>query len=308
MLNPLKVDNLSNVALQLLKDKATTKQTLCQEIGLSNTTISDAINSMLKIGLIEQNGLEVSGGGRRSVIYQINPKYGQFIGIDLHLDDLLINILDASGQRLKTSLYKRKQSELVIQFVKRVLKEILASKNCNRPLAIGIGINGEIDYKNQIVLKSEELLWENVHLKELVERWYYIPTYIDSSINGLVDLESINHRNKDTDPILIYSYAFPNKVAISIDQNTLRGNRNECGKIDDNRNPCTCISQICELLGIQKIIAYHQIDSQELKEIKRISKLKIEISFCAGGREELARGMAIQAEKLWFNSIYFVLL
>ena len=98
VLNQLKMNNIRSVLLNMLIDRQAPKQLLVQQTGLSNTTISDSINSMLKLGLIVTCGNDKSSGGRRSVIYRINERYGQFIGIELSADELYMTITDTMGE------------------------------------------------------------------------------------------------------------------------------------------------------------------------------------------------------------------
>ena len=70
---------------------------LVQWTGLSNTTVSDTINAMLKTGFVHTDGMQKSIGGRRSVIYSINGRYGQFAGIELYAQGVHMALCDAEG-------------------------------------------------------------------------------------------------------------------------------------------------------------------------------------------------------------------
>ena len=81
MVERFDLQNRRLLLLRLLDYGNATKQNLVQWTGLSNTTVSDTINAMLKTGFVRTAGMQRSIGGRRSVIYSINGEYGQFAGV-----------------------------------------------------------------------------------------------------------------------------------------------------------------------------------------------------------------------------------
>src|SRR3989338_1834858 len=57
---------------------------------LNIVTISNYIDDYISKGLVLEKGLDISSGGRRPELLQLNPKYGYAIGIDLgppHITD-----------------------------------------------------------------------------------------------------------------------------------------------------------------------------------------------------------------------------
>lgn len=308
VLNQLKTNNLRSVLQNMLIDKQAAKQTLVQQTGLSNTTISDSINSMLKLGLIVTCGNEKSNGGRRSVIYQMNEHYGQFIGIELSAKELNLTITDTLGNKLLFRKFERRADELPIYLLRHSIQSVWGKEPLSNPLAIAIGINGLINYREQIVIKSSELNWENVHLKELVERWFYIPTFIDSSPNGLIFLENYIYHPREAENFMVLCEDFPQKISICMNGEIMRGKYNICGKTDDFDTALEKSEQLAEFMDIQRVVIRYRSPKYE-KLIQDIPRDKSKVEFmnmpCEGG--ELSYGLALMAEILWFESIYFLL-
>ena len=61
-----------------------TKAELVADTGLSMSTVSSCINSLLKLTLLTTDGMEDSSGGRCSTIYSMKADYGCFIGLDVY--------------------------------------------------------------------------------------------------------------------------------------------------------------------------------------------------------------------------------
>lgn len=306
MLNQLKIANIKNILLCLLVEKRATKQVLGRGTGLSNTTVSDSINSLLKLGLVVPDGSGESIGGRRSTIYTINRAYGQFIGVELRADGLQYVVCDTLGEVLLADALPRRKGELPIQLLYRAIEEAHAAQAAPNPLAIGVGLQGAIDHENQIVLASEALGWQNVHLKEITERRFYIPTYIDSAVNGQIPLEHYINRPGGPPHLMVLHEGFPTKVAVCVDGSICRGARNLCGAITDINAAVQNAAQLAQSWDVARLVIRYQ-SPQYGQWAQATGHSQAEIEARPSGKEDLAQGMALLAETQWFSSIYFLL-
>ena len=96
MLDQLKIKNLTNILVCLFSKQKATKAELVQWTGLSNSTVSSTVNSLLKLNLLVCAGMEGSIGGRRSTIYRLNKDYGEFIVVDIKEGELTLVVTDLS--------------------------------------------------------------------------------------------------------------------------------------------------------------------------------------------------------------------
>jgi len=308
MFSKLKIQNIKNIMLQLLADGTATKLSIVQKTGLSNTTVSDAINSMLRLGCVFADGVEDSIGGRRSAIYKINSEYGQFLGIEMQFHGLYILWSNACGHTIGERFFPRKEQEPAIRLIYRAIETICALPQVSKPLAIGIGLEGTMDYDNQVVLESRMLDWQNVHLKELIERQFYIPTYIDSTINGQICFHRFIKRLDKFDNILILYETFYYKTAICLDGIICRGSSNICGSISEFEEALTYIVPLAESLDVaQLIIGYQSLQYKDKIDHLLNSEGKVQLQAYQAKEGDLAQGMALMTEIWWFESIYFLL-
>ena len=122
---------------------------------LNIVTISNYIDDYISKGLVVEKGLDVSTGGRRPELLEVNPKYGYSIGIDLgapHITDesYIVGVLvDVSGKTIvKAKIKKEDESqEKFIDKVGRLTEEILEKSKIpsEKIKGIGIGIWGVLD-------------------------------------------------------------------------------------------------------------------------------------------------------------------
>ncbi len=291
--------------LRLLDYGNATKQNLVQWTGLSNTTVSDAINAMLGTGFVRADGMQKSIGGRRSVIYSINEEYGQFAGVEMWGRGARITICDARGRIQSHFQVLRRSDELSINLLYRAIDTLLERSEATNVLALGIGVEGQIDYSSQTVLRSNSLGWKNVPLKEIVERRIYLPVFIDSTINGQISLRKYMQGADCPAHFLILNDRFPYKAALCLDGHVCRGHANQCGAADGFSILVQQINNISGLLGLDQVWVACQRKSQ-MKEVERVLSRgdRISVGVYLSDPAELAWGMALDAETRWFGTIY----
>ena len=95
--------------LSLIKNHKSTSRTELSKLTDTNVvTVSNYVNSYLKKGLVLERGYDISSGGRRPELVEINKRYGYFIGIYIEkeyirgaLTDLGMEILANESMKLK---------------------------------------------------------------------------------------------------------------------------------------------------------------------------------------------------------------
>lgn len=306
MAGKMDYQNRKNLLLYLLDFGSATKLELVQKTKLSNTTVSDTVNSLLKKGFLNIVGMNPSIGGRPSAIYSINKEYGQFIGLDIRQNQIKASLCDASGHKIRFMSIERLSNELSIMMLYRALEQMMKLVEARRILAVGIGINATIDYQAQMVESSQDMGWYNVPLKELVERQFYLPTYIDNTINGQVPYRKYCEGENCPRHFMAVQEEFEGKATICLDGRICRGKGNLCGRIPSFEHILQSSEEAIQMLGLEMVWIACSTDAQ-------LEKLKQEIHGSFVGHihpyhanpSELAWGMALEAETKWFGSIYF---
>jgi predicted transcriptional regulator len=71
--------NLSILEL-VVKHGPISRTEISRQTGLNIVTISNYINEFIANGLVVEKGFDVSTGGRRPTLVELNPKFGYIIG------------------------------------------------------------------------------------------------------------------------------------------------------------------------------------------------------------------------------------
>src|SRR3989338_3836924 len=118
------------------RSRETSRAEISRITHLNIVTISNYIDDYIQKGLVVEKGLDVSTGGRRPELLELNSKHGYAIGIDLgppHIteDAYIVGVmLDMSGKTISKAKMK-KEEESQEKFIDRVvaLAEDVISKS-----------------------------------------------------------------------------------------------------------------------------------------------------------------------------------
>lgn len=293
----MKMENLSNIMTCLFMMRQASKSAIVTRTGLSNTTVSDALNALVKKGLIATCGMQDSIGGRRAVIYKLDSSYGDFLGIDLYKSRIIFSVVDFGGDVKYSDEIPLSDEVPVINSLLALIKQI---KDGNENLlGIGVGINGQIDFAHQVVLSLPEYGWDLVHLKEIIEREILVFTEVDHRINGVTIAEGLIGAAAGFSSYICYQESSPEKLGIMLNSVLCRGDKNMAGSllggdIGDQ------ITTACRLFAPEVLIAHCESDTD-------IDRRSSSVIFRQEKSDDIAKGMAVAAQKSWFRSVYFIL-
>ncbi|MBI4342882.1 MAG: ROK family transcriptional regulator [Candidatus Omnitrophica bacterium] len=141
--------------LELLRQRGPlTRTELSQGTGFNIVTVSNYINQFIKQGLVSERGFDVSTGGRKPILVELNAKAGFAVGIDLGPMDLakshtIATITDLHGQVVHRLVKQRTLESLdrVLQETEAIIRETLETSpvEAKKIRGIGIGLPGILD-------------------------------------------------------------------------------------------------------------------------------------------------------------------
>ena len=163
---------------------------ISQGIGLNVVTISNYVDEHIKRNLVFEKELDVSEGGRRPVLLDLNAQAGYCIGVGLNLLNAVGVLIDLKGNIVtKTSLDRPRASvreivDCVLQIIKEILKRSKAEAQYIK--GIGVGIAGLVNKKDLSVHWPERVGENyvyasiNLPLKGLLEKEFGFPVIIEN--------------------------------------------------------------------------------------------------------------------------------
>ncbi len=174
-----------------------TRTELSQGIGFNIVTVSNYINQFMQQGLVSERGFDVSTGGRKPVLVELNAKAGYAMGIDLGPMDVVKThtiavITDLRGQIVHrvAKLRTMDRMDRVLQSAEEIIREVIETSPVDpkKIQGIGIGLPGIIDeYAGTVRDTSEEGIRTNyVAARDHWEELFNLPVLVgnDATLAG----------------------------------------------------------------------------------------------------------------------------
>ncbi|MFA5287187.1 MAG: ROK family protein [Candidatus Omnitrophota bacterium] len=163
---------------------------ISKDIGINIVTISNYIDDFIKSNLVFEKELDISEGGRRPVLLDINPRAGFTIGIGLNLANMVGLLVDLKGNIITKTQVTRPRASVkeISECVLEITREILRRSKSYMPdiKGIGVGIAGLVNKKTGSIHWPQKM--ENyytyasvdVPLKNLIEKEFDLPCLIEN--------------------------------------------------------------------------------------------------------------------------------
>ena len=128
-----------------------TRPEISRTLGLNIVTVSNYIEEFINKNLVFEKEFDISEGGRRPILLDINPESGFVIGIGVNLLNIVGVLVDFKGKVLTRSSLERKDIGVrdIVNCIIEIISQIVSkTKNNNTKIkGVGIGIAGIINKK-----------------------------------------------------------------------------------------------------------------------------------------------------------------
>ncbi len=163
---------------------------ISRDMGINVVTISSCIDEFIKNNLVFEKSLDVSEGGRRPVLLDLNPQAGFVVGVGLNLMNMVGLLVDLKGNIITKTQASRPRpsvkeiSESILDIVREILRR--SKEYASGIHGIGVGIAGLINKNNGSIhwpQKTDHYYTYasvDVPLKGLMEKEFNLPTLIEN--------------------------------------------------------------------------------------------------------------------------------
>lgn len=167
---------------------------ISRQIGLNIVTVTSYVDQYIKKGVIKEVGIDVSSGGRKPALVDLNPSATYLIGVGLNIVGMIAVLCDLKGTILHTVKRERPLQggeALVLSMISLVEELIQKSKvDTGKVHGIGIGIPGIFNRDTSTVRWPIGLFDDDlsitVSIHGLFEEKFGIPTFVDNDANAAV--------------------------------------------------------------------------------------------------------------------------
>ena len=172
---------------------------------ISKAGISEIVARLIEQEYISESGVgnSTQRGGRRPIMLTFNQKAGYVIAIEIKRSFAKISLLDMNATIHCTKAIDYSIGSSMVYVLKKifpVIDEFLKTDWVidSRPIGIGIGIPGLIDYESGCIKLSDSLKsWEKYPIREKFETAFNIPTVLENDVKTLALGECLFGKGED---------------------------------------------------------------------------------------------------------------
>ena len=234
----IKQNNIKSIMKVLRESDAQsgmTKKEIADRTGLSFATVSNLCNELLERCVVESVKRDAASVGRTP--FSVSFAYNRFRTICLNLQMqavLRMAILNARNEMIFCRLYDIAELSTpgeVIRFAKNKFDEYVQEEGNTDCTYIGVGaaVSGIFDLATQTLVNCAVKMYDGVRLKEIVEREFGLPGYVDNESN-LCAL-SLKNRIPDCKNLVYLHFSEGVGVGIICNGSLLKGHHGYGGEV-----------------------------------------------------------------------------
>jgi len=230
---------------------------------MSPTTITRIVQELEAEGFVLEGIAEETAIGRRPTLIHMREDALYTIGIELDCFAIRIGILDFLGkliafQEVKCSIRHRYDEALHLlkQSIDNMMTEYHIAQE--KLLGIGIGIPGVINNEEGIIVSSEQLKWENCHIREDLNGVFGCEVIVDNELKMQIYAEIGDIYTPQYSNCILVGIGTGIGASILLNGEVYRGIENKAGEISHiTINPfgamCHCGKRGCLSMYVSEV-------------------------------------------------------
>ena len=235
----LKEINKKNILKIVIDVGQISRIDISRQLKISRPTTSAYIGELIDEGLIEEIGKSDStpSGGKKAVLLQFRVRAGYILGVMIGVKNIRIALTDLGSNIIEIIKIPTEEwlgPDAVIDKLVKNIKEIIKKFKINKEeiIGIGIGATGLVDSKKGLVIFSPNLNgWNNIKLKEIIERKIDLPVFIENECRIQAIAEKKYGLAKDIRDFVCFETGTGIGTGVFIDNKLVIGNKGMAGEV-----------------------------------------------------------------------------
>ena len=251
----LKQENVLRILKAIRKQGTASKPEIAKATDLTSVTAHNFINHLVEQEIVVETGYAKSHGGRKAVLYSMNPDYGYLMGVNLGRNIITICIYNINLELLYSDRIDYQQDypdKIITMIVDEIDKAKTVTKLSTKDfLGIGITIPGQVTHDTGTIINITEMpSWNGITLKEIIENSTGIPCFVDNDNNAAAMAIKWNNPSFENADLVCITVGDGVGTGILIDGKLFYGSHSNSGEfghttIDYDGPVCKCGNRGC---------------------------------------------------------------
>ena len=307
-------DHNRALILRLIRDAGpTSRAELARLSRLSKPVVTDIVDGLIRFKLVKETTKGEAVLGRKPILLDINREALWVMGIDLsrnHVDLLITDLLGEPQRKMSRRVSFEDEDagypERVVKYVTDIIRD--SGVDPARIAGIGIGYPLPLSHAQRMIVSEGQVVgWKTVRLKELIQKEFDVPVYLDNDANVAALYQKWYGQASEFKDFLFVLVGNGVGCGIVIGGNIYRGTHGIAGEIghmsiDPNGPRCLCGSRGCleTLVSVPRLLSL--VLEEDVKAGREGGVPTLE-QIC----ERAARGDAVVVDKIREMSEYLAI-
>ena len=156
---------------------------------ISPTTVTSAVRRLLRDGLVCEDGVGKSNGGRKPILIRFSPDSRFLIGVSISNSAIKIAEMNLAAEvcRKKVFPVRALTGQSIIAYVLKSIGQFLSEySSLTKCIGISIISPGIVDAVQGVIRYNSKLRLKDIPLKEIVERRFKLKTWLENDTNAIL--------------------------------------------------------------------------------------------------------------------------
>jgi predicted NBD/HSP70 family sugar kinase len=165
---------------------------IAKKYKFSPTTVTAAVRILLQQGLVFEEGLGMSSGGKKPILVRFSPESRCIFGVDINYTSIRIAEMNLEAEIRKQKIFPfnnligKSLIDYILNAIGQFLGEYSDLSNC---IGISIIFPGIINIDEGIIYESTKLKIKNIPLKELLEKRFKLKVWLENDAKAIAIAE-----------------------------------------------------------------------------------------------------------------------
>jgi len=179
-----------SIILRTIRDYGPiSRSEIAKKNSISATTVTAAVRELIQQGLVYEDGVGKSSGGRKPILIKFFSDSKFIITVAITNSYILIaeTNLEAKVQRKEKFPVHNLTGKSVIDYIIKSISQFLkAYPDLTKCIGISVTSPGIIDVKRAVICENTKLKLKNIPLKEMMEKQFKLKIWLENDTNAIV--------------------------------------------------------------------------------------------------------------------------
>lgn len=246
---------------------------IAKRTGMSPTTVTSAVNELIRTGWVQEDGVGHSSGGRKPILLRFSPDRQFLVGVSITHTSIIIaemNFKTVILREMRFPIQGQTSDDFVAYVLDSIDRFLQTVSDRQRLLGLSVIVPGIIDAERGVIQYNSKLQLKDIPLKAMIEERCQIKTYLDNDTNAMVLAEKLFGAYSQLNNLIYVIVGDAVGAGIMINGQVFRGFHGGAGEfghtsIDQGGIPCECGNTGC----LENYISWYAVYSRIVSSIAK---------------------------------------